>query len=275
VQSLPSKLLTMCLVLAPALNTSPAIAADLPDCKLDQGNFPGRALRDFKMKPQARYFMEVEGVLRNGVENVYERDDAVINVDMRVVRTVLALTPSVDVKLKNSWALSPNFGFSKGQPLRIWDLAELPDGRTFGVLSLKGGSVLFFDEANRFCSKAVNSTTDGQVWQAGTLSMETEGATFDRSLVDDVIKSGSLRIIYLGAAAGAMKFQEVWVQGSRIGKSITRTFDQFAKSIEIAGYKFEVVEVKGDKLKLRYDIASRTEVTATQAGQIALQNSRD
>jgi hypothetical protein len=72
-----------------------------------------------------------------------------------------------------------------------------------------------------------------------------------------------------------MKFQEVWVQGSRIGKSITRTLDQFAKSIDIAGFKFEIVEVKGDKLKLRYDIASRTEITEIQVGQIALQNKRD
>lgn len=269
------KIFTVCLALAATLLQVPARSAELADCKLDQGNFPGRALRDFKMKPQARYFMEVEGALKNGTENAYERDEAVLNVDLKVVRTTLALIPSVDVKLKNSWALSPNFGFTKGQALRIWDVADLPDGRTFGVLSLKGGSVLFFDEANRFCSKAVNSTSDGQVWQAGSLSLETEGATFERSLVDDVIKAGSLRIIYIGTTAGAMKFQEVWVQGSRIGKSISRTFDQFAKSIEIAGYKFDVVEVKGDKLKLRYDIANRTEVTAAQAGQIALQNSRE
>lgn len=272
---LPLKLLTMCLALASALIVSPALAADLADCKLDQGNFPGMAMRGFTMKRQDRYFMEVEGALKSGTENTFERDEAVVNVDMKVIRTTVALLPTADVKLKSSWALSPNFGFAKDRPLRVWRVAELSDGRKFGVLEVNGGSVLFFDEANQFCNKAVNNTKESQVWQTGLLSMEPDGAKFERSLVDDVLKSGSLRIIYLGTSAGAMKFQEVWVQGSRIGKSITRTFDQFAKSIDIAGFKFEIVEVKGDKLKLRYDIASRTEITEVQVGQIALQNKRD
>jgi len=154
-------------------------------------------------------------------------------------------------------------------------MAELPDGRKIGLISHRADSILFFDEANQFCNKAMTNRDGNQTWQMGTLTVQSATPTFERSLVDDVIKSGSLRIIYLGSSAGALKIQEVWVQGSRIGKSITRTFDQFSKSIDVAGYKFEVIEAKGDKVKLRYDIPSRTEIGSKVVDQIALQNKRD
>jgi hypothetical protein len=269
------RIFTVSLALAALIAQVPALSAELADCKLDQGNFPGKALRDFKMQDQARYFMEVDGALKNGTENVYERDEAILNVDLKVIRTTLALTPSSDVILKSSWALSPNFGFVKGRAYRVWEIAELPDGRKFGLLSHRADSVLFFDEANQFCSKVVSSTPNGQVWQMGALSTDTPNPTFERTLVDDTLKAGSLRIINLGTSAGALRIQEVWVQGSRIGKSVTRTFDQFAKSIDVAGYKFQVIEAKAGKLTLRYDIPSQTEITFAQVGQIALQNNKD
>ena len=257
-----------------ALSTS-AIAADLADCKLDQSNFPGQALRGLTRKAQTRYFLEVEGTLKNGTEITYGRDEAVLNVDLRIVRTSPALTPSSDVTLKSSWALSPSFRFAKGLPMRSWAEVEAADGRRFGLLEMKDGSVLFFDQANEFCNKVLSNKPDVKVWQAGTLSKEPADVTFDRSLQDDTTKTGSLRIIYLGSAAGAMKFQEVWVQGSKIGKSFGRTFDQFSRSIEIAGFQFDVVEAKGDKVTLKYAIANRTEITADQSNQIALQNKKD
>ena len=262
-------------LLAVALTTSVG-AAELADCKLDQNNFPGQALRGFTKKSQTRYFMEVDGALKNGAEVSYERDEAVLNVDLRVVRTTPVLTPSADVMLKSSWlALSTSFRFGKGRPLRYWSEAELSDGRRFGMLEMKDGAVLFFDQANEFCNKTMTIKPDMQVWQTGTLSKEPDDVAFERSLHDDITKTGSLRVIYLGTAAGAMKFQEVWVQGSRIGKSIARTFDQFSKLIDIAGFRFEVIEAKGDRVKLKYDIASRTEITSDQSNQIALQNKKD
>ena len=121
----------------------------------------------------------------------------------------------------------------------------------------------------------LSSNEGRQVWQMGALSSDVPNPAFERTLIDDVLKAGSLRIINLGTTAGALRIQEVWVQGSRIGKSVTRTFDQFAKSIDMAGYTFQVLEAKGDRLKLRYDIPSRTEITFTQVRKIALQNNKD
>jgi len=268
-------LAAVCATLLVAAVPITAGAVELADCKLDQSNLPGQALRGFTRKGLTRYFMEVDGTLKNGAETSYDRDEAVLNLDLRVVRTTPVLTPSADVTLKSSWALSPNFKFAKGLPLRSWAEVESTDGRRFGLLEMKDGAVLFFDQANEFCNKVLTNKPDVKVWQAGTLSKEPDGVAFERGLQDDITKTGSLRIIYLGTTAGAMKFQEVWVQGSRIGKSIARTFDQFSKSIDIAGFRFEVIEAKGEKVKLRYDIASRTEITSDQSNQIALQNKKD
>jgi hypothetical protein len=113
-----------------------------------------------------------------------------------------------------------------------------------------------------------------QVWQAGTLSKEPDDVIFERTLRDEDAQSGSLRIVYVGTSAGALQFREVWVQDTRIGKSIERNFDQFAKSIEIAGFKFQVLEAKSDKVKLRYDIPNRIELSPSQRSEIALQNKR-
>jgi len=83
---------------------------------------------------------------------------------------------------------------------------------------------------------------------------------------DDVSQSGSLRIIYLGATGGPVRFREAWVQGTQITKSIDRNFDQFAKAIEIVGFKYDVVEVKSDKVKLRRGPkSSGTRACATSA----------
>jgi hypothetical protein len=253
----------------PILAHLQAHAAELPDCGLERGFLPIKSLTSHISRSQARYFIEVDGPLKNGTENVYERNDAVLNVELRVVRTVVTMTPNVDFQLKNSWVLSPNFRFRAGAPSRLWRQIELPDGRKFYAVVVEHGTV-FLNEAKQFCNKTLG---DG-VWHAGTLSLEPDEASVDLGLADDVMKSGSLRVIYLGTSAGAMKFEEVWVQGSRIGKSITRTFDQFAKTIEIAGFKFEVMEAKGDRVVLKYAIASRNEIGPAQLDQIALQNAK-
>lgn len=170
------------MALAVALAHVSAVAAELPDCTLDQGSLPGQALRGFTKTNQTRYFMEVDGALKNGTEVNYERDEAVLNVDMRVVRTTPVLTPSADVTLKSSWALSPNFKFAKGLPLRSWAEVESPDGRRFGLIEMKHGAVLFFDQANEFCNKAVTNKPDMKVWQTGTLSKEPDDACRRTSL---------------------------------------------------------------------------------------------
>ena len=257
------------MALLPVLAHLQAHSAELPDCGLERGFLPIKSLTSHVVNSQVRHFLEVDGALKNGTDNVYERNDAVLNVDLRVVRTVVTMTPNVDFQLKNSWVLSPNFRFRAGEPSRLWRQIELPDGRKFYAVALRHGT-LFLNESKQFCNKTLGEG----VWHAGTLSVEPDEASVDLGLADDVIRTGSLRVIYLGTAAGAMKFEEVWVQGSRIGKSITRTFDQFAKAIEIAGFKFEVVEAKGDRLTLRYAIPSRSEIGPAQLEQIALQNSK-
>lgn len=47
----------------------------------------------------------------------YERDEALLNVDLRVVRTSPALVPTADVQMKSSRALSTSYKFAKDRPL--------------------------------------------------------------------------------------------------------------------------------------------------------------
>ncbi|HEX6705337.1 MAG TPA: hypothetical protein VF169_11305 [Albitalea sp.] len=236
-------------------------AAELPDCKLSG---------TMEFKETRRDFLEVSGSVKNGEEVTYGRDEPVLVVDLKVVSVRPVLIPSADVRLKNSWALSQSYRFEKGVPLYVSDV-ESATGRRLSALSFRDGSVIYLNEDGDFCNKVRTIKPDMQVWQMGTLSKEPDDVRFERTTKDEVGQSGSLRIFYLGTTGGAMQFREAWVQGGQISKSIDRNFDQFAKVIEVAGFKFDVVEVKGDKVKLRYEIPSRQELGPVQRAQIPLQ----
>jgi hypothetical protein len=67
-------------------------------------------------------------------------------------------------------------------------------------------------------------------------------------------------VIYTGANAGAMHFQEVWVKGSQIMSSVDRQFDQFADAIEVAGLKFHVAEAKPDSIRISYSFSLKVDL---------------
>ena len=239
-------------------------AGELNDCQISMLGTPPKYVN------QARFFLEVSGELKNGTENTYQHDDPILNSNIRIVRTLPAITPNSDVILKSSFPLVAGYSFAKGAPLRIFNEAIFSDGRKFGVIEGRGPMHIFFNENIELCNKAYlfkGATTSTSL---GTFSQMPDDAHFERSTQDDVVKSGSLRLIYLGTTAGALRIAEVWVQGSKITRSITRTFDQFAKTIDVAGFKFEIVEAKGESLRLRYEIPSRTEINPRVAADTPL-----
>lgn len=260
-------------VLAFLLHTATA-AAELPDCDLGSDDLLGDAMRNMTLSRQVRHFMEVKGALKNGVELSFERDDPVLNVDLSVLVSSPAVQPTGDVTLKSSWALSPDFRFVKGRPIPYTQVATVRDGRRFGLMSIVSKrAALFLDldgPTATFCNQAMQVKPDIKTWNAGSLSKLPDDVAFERVVWDEEIRSGSLRIIYVGSSAGAMNFQEVWVQGSRIIKSIARPFDQFAKAINIAGFDFQVIEARGDRVRMRYDIPERVEITEQQADKLPL-----
>jgi hypothetical protein len=243
------------LILMGALMSAVAHAAELKDCQISMLGTPP------KYAVQARFFQETTGDLKNGTENNYQRDDPVLNLNIQIIRTLPVIVPNADVTFKSSVPLVASYSLGKDVPVKIFNEANFADGRKFGVIESKGPLHLFFSQNFEFCNKAYQFKGATTSVSLGTFTQIPDDVQFERSTKDEVVKSGSLRIIYLGTTAGALKLAEIWVQGSKISRSITRTYDQFAKTIEIAGFKFDIIEAKGDNLRLRYDIPNRSELS--------------
>jgi hypothetical protein len=172
---------------------------------------------------------------------------------------VPALIPDSDIVVRNSWLLSPGFRFPAGRPLVVPKQLRLADDTVFSLVELKGGSTLFVDETGQICNKALNSGASPNVWMAGTLSQESSGR-FERQIIERETGTGSIRIVFNGVSGGVLSFQEVWVNGPTVVKSLVRNFDQFAKTIALGPFTFEVIEAANGRVTLRYEIAERGSV---------------
>lgn len=239
-----------------------AYASPLPDCHVSVNPYGAR------IDTPAKYELLVGGPLKNGVVNSYSKDDPVLNTPIKLLKRVPTYTPAADVKLHSSWLTNPDYRFAAGQALKVNRQMTLRDGRKFDVIVLNEGSVLFVDDEGRFCNSA--GSTTNPVMLAGTLSEVPDDVAITRGSAEEVMAAGSLHIIYGGAIAGAMHFQEVWVQGTHIVKSQDRVFDQFATEVEIAGFKFSVSDAKGDQVKVKYDIPSQAEIGPEQVRAIPI-----
>ena len=238
----------------------PAQAQLAYDCKLESNPLLSDLLNKTKPAPEVAQSLAVSAKLRNGEAVTYKKDDAVIVADVRVVRAAPAIVPNVPIRLKNSWPLSPGFTFAEGQPLRYFQEVQLADGRTFAVLRLTDDSVLFIDSEGRFCDKVLNGKARPVTWTAGSLSHVSDPFVLDRKVIETESPAIGLRIIFNGVASGQISFQEVWVKGEAVVKTIARGFDQFARSVTIAGITLELVDVSAAQATLRYQIAERSAV---------------
>ena len=95
--------------------------------------------------------------------------------------------------------------------------------------------------------------------------METDDVALESRVVEEPGSEGSVRVIFNGVGGGQMGFQEVWVNGTTVVASIAHNFDQFAKTIKVGPFAFDIVEVAGGKVTLRYEIAERAAVNSTEA----------
>lgn len=264
------KILT--LVLAGVMGT--AAAADLPGCQLDGNALVSSVMERSRLSADWSSTLLVTGPLRNGATVSYAKDDPVLVVDLQVMRATPALVPTVNVLLRNSWALSPNFRFAAERPLFVPRELVLESGQVFKILRLTDGSALFVDAQGHFCNKALNARAQPNVWMAGTLSQEPDEVPLVYKVIEELGESGSLRIIFNGLGAGQMSFQEVWVNGATVVSSTARNFDQFAKVVKIGPFAFEIVEAGGGKVSLRYEIAERAPINASDLAKWPLRQRR-
>ena len=241
-------------------------AAELPDCKLETGALLGsRILERLRPTADAGTYLNVAGKLRNGENLSFAKDDPVIVADLKLSRTRTVLYPAVDIHLKSSWVLSFSFDFPAKLPLPVQGEVALDDGRRFRLIQTKQRQVLFIDDQDHFCNKALNAVSPPAAWAAGTLSAEGDDVALESRVVDEQGLEGSVRVIFTGVGSGQIGFQEVWVNGTTVVASIAHNFDQFAKTVKVGPFTFEIIEVVGGKVTLRYDIVERAPVNGAEA----------
>jgi len=255
-------------ILAAALigTVTSTTAAELPDCKLETGGLLGsRILERVRPSVDAASYLNVAGKLRNGENLTFAKDDPVIVADLKVSRTRMVLYPAAHINLKSSWVLSFGFGFPARMPLPVQGEVTLEDGRRFRLIQTKQRQVLFIDEQDHFCNKALNATSPPAAWAAGTLSSEGDDVVLESRVAEEAGSEGSVRVIFSGVGGGQLGFQELWVNGATVVASIAHNFDQFAKTIKVGPFAFDIIEVSGDKVTLRYEIAQRAPVNGAEA----------
>jgi hypothetical protein len=246
--------------------TASIAAAELPDCKLESGALLGsRILERMRPSADAGTFLNVAGKLRNGENLTFAKDDPVIVADLKVSRTRTVLYPAADINLKSSWVLSYGFAFPAKSPLPVQGEVTLDDGRQFRLIPTKPRQVLFIDEQDHFCNKALNASSAPAAWAAGTLSLEGGDVALESRVVEEPGLEGSVRVIFTGVGGGQLGFQEVWVNGATVVASIAHSFDQFAKTVKVGPFTFEIIEVPGGLVTLRYEIAERRPVNFAEA----------
>lgn len=246
-----------------------AAAAELPDCKLDHWG-ESHILERSRPPSESRLYLNVKGELQNGTPITVARDEPVLVAELGVSAIRLTLVPAADLRLKSSWALSFGYRFDAGKPIPVSREVQVDGGRTFLVVRMQGDQVLFVDDQDRFCSKALNARSEPHVWAAGTLSQEAETVALEHRVVEEPRSVVGFRAVFAGVAAGQLSFQEVWVQGATVVRSQARNFDQFARQVVLGPFTFDVLAVKDGKVTLKYEIAERKEISAAEAARLAV-----
>ena len=241
-------------------------ATELPGCKLETNALLGtQILERLRPSSDAATMLNVTGNLRNGENLTFGKDDPVIVTDLKLSRTRTALYPAADIRLKSSWPLSFSFSFAAKMPLPVQGQVTLDDGRRFRLIQTKQRQVLFIDDQDRFCDKALNAVSRPAAWAAGTLSLDGEDVAMESRVLEETESEGSVRVIFNGVGGGQMGFQEVWVNGATVVASIPHHFDQFAKNIQVGPFSFVIIEASSGKVTLRYEIAERAPVASAEA----------
>ena len=262
------KNITTIALLAVSTWAASSSAAELPDChlgrapRIDSGGItrPRLSTTRLDLDPAS---------LKTGQEVTYARDEPVLNTDYRILKLSTVLVASDDFVLKSSWVMNRDFKFTKGQTVTIARELMMPDGSALPVYFPLHDRVLFLTQDGEFCNQAVMANGSSWNWAMGRLTRIPDGAKMEWHNSESETASGRLRVIYTGASAGAMHFQELWVKGSQITSSADRQFDQFADTIEIAGLKFHVAQAKPDSVRISYSFGSSVDLSANGANSNA------
>jgi hypothetical protein len=248
---------------------SVVMAGQLQECKFDSSVFGMVFNGQGRSSADAATVIDVRGDLKNGEVIAYSKNDPILVVDLNVTDVIPTMVPAADFAIKSSWMLSPNYRFQANRAIPVPVEVKSADDKLYYSIN-QGSTTVFVDRQGQFCNKALVNDPQTRVWAAGTLSQEPEQVAIDFKLVERPSKPRSMRVIFNGVSAGQLSFQEVWVSGSTILNSHARIFDQFAKQVDIGPFTFEVMGTEGEKVKLKYDIASRFQPDNAQMSRLRM-----
>lgn len=260
-------------ILCPAFVAASQAFASPGDCQIEKSDHLVLIGKSLRISPDAGLWMSVQGKLRNGEEVSYAKDDPIVVADVKVLRITPSFVASSAVTLTSEGLIGPfnslKVRIAARSPVAALQEIALPDGRVFSIAPLNQDyAAVFSKTSGELCDVTIRYNAPDPFWSHGTAT-DPADATFEPKLREDVADSAGLRVIFNGMSAGQLNFQEVWTNGAAIRSSITRSFDQFAKSVRIGLLDFDVVAIADGKITLRYNVQERFQVKpdeVTKAG---------
>lgn len=254
---------------------SQALASPV-DCQIEKSDHLVLIGKSLRISPDAGLWMAVQGKLRNGEEVSYAKDEPIVVADIKILRTTPSFVASTAVTLTSEGLIGP-FNSLKARiaarsPIAALQEIALPDGRVFSIAPLNQDYAAVFNKTSgELCNVTIRYNAPDPFWSHGAAT-EPADATFEPKLREDVADSAGLRVIFNGMSAGQLNFQEVWTNGSAIRLSMTKAFDQFAKSVRIGLLDFDVVAIADGKITLRYNVQERFQVKADEVAKAGLRS---
>ena len=257
-------------VLCPVLTAvTQVMGAQAIDCRIEKSDYFITSGAPLRMSPDANLLMTVQGKLRNNEQVTYGKDEPVVVADVQVLRTTPVIIPSADMVLKQDGFIALRLKLIGRRPLPAVQEIALPDGRVFSIVPVSQDHAVVATKASELCNVAISYRVPDPYWVHG-MQLDPPETTIETKVQEDVIDRAGVRIIFTGITAGQLNFQEVWVAGSSIRSSVTRSFDQFAKTVHVGLFDFEVIDVSPGNITLRYEIQDRGPVKAADVARVGL-----
>lgn len=145
------------------------------------------------------------------------------------------LVPTSEFTFKSGWPLNPKFTFRPGEQVRVRGIRQTADGKPVYVLSggQMGSRVMFATMDGTLCNRVINPGRP-----RGNFLNSTFASTPGGKLVPDVAPTSqamTVKVVYLGSAAGTVKYREIWSLNGKVVADETVEYDTEATDVEIGG----------------------------------------
>jgi hypothetical protein len=158
-------------------------------------------------------------------------------VSLRYTREMVPafLVPTSEFTFKSGWPLNPKFTFRAGEQVTVRGIRQTADGKPVYVLSggQMGSRVLFATMDGVLCNRVINPGRPRANFLNSTFSSTPGGKLVpDEAPTSDTM---TVKVVYLGSAAGTVKYREIWSLRGKVIADETVEYDTEAVDVEIGG----------------------------------------